>query len=161
MTRLDIPTRRRALVLRRLAYSVADITKRLNEENISISQQAIFNLIRKYSETRSLLDLPRRARPRKLKEPMLQFLNEKLTENDEITARQARLLLVEKWPDLQVSIPTIKRVRREIGWVCTRPHYCQLLRDVSCYQCYYLLIVLVKLLDLALNRMCQLTLPTI
>ena len=131
MTRLDISTRRRILVLRGLGYSVSDITKRLNEENISISRQAIFNLIKKYRETGSLLDLPRRARDRKLREPMLQALNEALTENDELTARQARSLLTEKWPELQVSIPTIKRIRKEIGWVCTRPRYCQMVREVS------------------------------
>lgn len=131
MTRLDIATRRRILVLKGLGYSVSDITKRLNEENISISRQAIFNLIRKYRETGSLLDLPRRARDKKLTDPMLQVLNEALTENDELTARQARSLLTEKWPELHVSIPTIKRVRKQIGWVCTRPHYCQMIREVS------------------------------
>ena len=131
MTHLDISTRRRILVLKGLGYSVSDITKRLNEENISISRQAIFNLIKKYRETGSLLDLSRRARDRKLKEPMLQVLNEALTENDELTARQARSLLTEKWPELQVSIPTIKRIWKEIGWVCTRPHYCQMVCEVS------------------------------
>ena len=116
----------------------------------SISQQAIFNLLRKYRETGSLLDLPRRASTRKLTEPMLDILNEALDVNDELTASQARSLLMDRWPDLQVSIPTIKRARREIGWVCTRPYYCQLLRDVSCNHmceiirimiCMYVLIV--------------------
>ena len=131
MTRLDIATRRWILVLKSLDYSVSDITKRLNEENISISRQAIFNLIRKHRETGSVLDLPRRARDRKLTEPMIHVLNEALMENDELTARQARSLLTNKWPDLQVSIPTIKRHRKQIGWVCTRPHYCQMVRAVS------------------------------
>ena len=59
------------------------------------------------------------------------MVNEALSDNDELTARQARNLLTEKWPSLRVSLPTIKRIRKELGWVCTKPHYCQLLRDVS------------------------------
>lgn len=132
MPRLDIETRRRVITLRRVGYSVADIRKRLKEENITISLQALFNLIRKHNDTGRIMDLPRRARPRKLNDDMMAFVSQALTENDEITARRTRCLLVERWPTLQVSLPTVKRVRKNLGWVCTRPHYCQLLRDVSC-----------------------------
>ena len=83
-----------------LGYSVSDITKHLNEENISISRQAILS-----DNIGKLVDLPRGARDRKLTEPMIHVLNEALMENDD---RQARSLLTDKWPDLQVSIPTIK-----------------------------------------------------
>lgn len=131
MPRLDISTRRRVVFLKQSGYSIAEIKKRLNEENISISLQSLFNLVKKHNETGKLIDLPRRTRPRKLTREMMALLNQALSENDELTARKARSLLLEKWPSLQVSLPTIKRVRREIGWVCTRPHYCQLLRDVS------------------------------
>ena len=58
------------------------------------------------------------------------FIEEELKRNDELTSTAINALLVRKWPNLRVSVSTIKRVRREIGWVCTRPHYCQLLREV-------------------------------
>lgn len=136
MPRLDISTRRRVVVLRQAGHAIVEIQKRLKEENISISSQALYNLIRKYNETGKLIDLPRRTHPRKLSDEMIAFLDEALTANDELTARQARCLLVERWPTLQVSLPTIKRVRgTQLGWVCTRPHYCQLLRDVSIILC--------------------------
>ena len=134
MPRLDINTRRRVVFLKSTGYSVSQIKKRLQEENIIISSQALFNLLKKFKDTGKLIDLPRRTRPRKLSREMMVFLNKALSENDELTARQARCLLVEKWPTVQVSLPTIKRVRQQIGWVCTRPHYCQLLREVS-YSC--------------------------
>ena len=60
-------------------------------------------------------------------------IEEALHNNDEITSTGIRNLLAVRWPELQVSIPTIKCVWKEIGWVCTRPHYCQLLRPVSRY----------------------------
>ena len=130
MPRLDVPTRQRLILLKEAGYSIAEIRKCLNEENVSISLQALFNLVKKYKETSILLDLPRRTRPRKLTGEMMATLNEMLSEDDEVTARQARSMLLEKWPNLQVSLPTIKRNRKELGWVCTKPHYCQLLRDV-------------------------------
>ena len=131
MPRLSIEARKRVIILRSIGYSIQEIRERLAEENISISLQSLFNLLRKHKDTGHVLDLPRRAKPKKLNDEMRIFLNEALNENDELTARKARSLLVEKWPDLDVSIPTIKLVRKELGWVCTKPHYCQLLREVS------------------------------
>ena len=131
MPRLDIAARRRVIVLKQSRYSIAEIKKRSSEENISISLQSLFSLVKKYNETGKLIDMPRRKRPRKLTREMMEMLNQLLSKNDELTARRIRSSLLDKWPSLQVSLPTIKRVRREIGWVCTRPHYCQLLRDAS------------------------------
>ena len=41
------------------------------------------------------------------------FLNQKLSENDELTAREAYNLLAQLWPTLQESLPTIKRIRQK------------------------------------------------
>ena len=130
MPRLDIDTRRRVILFISLGYSVCDIKKRLEEEQTKISRQALYCLIKKFKETGRLSDMPRRTRPRRLSPEMCDFLDHSLTENDELTARNAHSLLLEKWPHLEVSLPTIKRVRKELEWVCTRPHYCQLIRDV-------------------------------
>ena len=131
MPRLDIETRRRVVFLSRSGYSVSQIKKRLEQENIRISLVALCNLLKKYNQLGRLIDLPRRTRPTKLNNVMRLFLNQKLSENDELTAREARNLLTQQWPTLQVSLPTIKRIRQKIGWVCTKPHYCQMIRDVG------------------------------
>ena len=131
MPRLDIETRRRVVFLSRSGYSVSQIKKRLEQENIRISLVALYNLLKKYNQLGRLIDLPRRTRPTKLNNVMRLFLNQKLSENDELTAREARNLLTQQWPTLQVSLPTIKRIRQKIGWVCTKPHYCQMIRDVG------------------------------
>ena len=54
-----------------------------------------------------------------------------MTENDELTARKTRQLLEERWPDTNVSINTIKRARKHLGWVATRPKYSQLVREAN------------------------------
>ena len=68
----------------------------------------------------------------KITEEMRSVMEEALTNDDEITARGLKKnSLVARWPGLQVSTPTIKRVRNKMGWMCTRLHYCQLLCPVS------------------------------
>ena len=40
-------------------------------------------------------------------------------------------LLLGEFPDLSVSLGTIKRARYELGWVVSNPKYCQLIRDAN------------------------------
>ena len=111
--------------------SVLEIRKRLQDENVSISHQSIYNLIAKFRDHQIVADFPRRRKQPKITTPMKSVIEDALIRNDEITSRGLRDLLLAQWPDLQVSFPTIKRVCKEMGWVCTRPHYCQLLCPVS------------------------------
>ena len=67
----------------------------------------------------------------KLSNEMLQFINLQLQENDELTSRQLQSSLKEKYPLLNVSLPTIRGARKKLGWICTKPHYCQLIRDLN------------------------------
>ena len=142
MPRLHLQTRKRVIVLNLRGYSVSAIKKRLEEENIYISSQAIYNLLRKYHSFKTYVDLPRRRMERKITPEMLIEMDTELHWNDELTARQLQGILKEKHPTLDVSIPTIKRARKSIGWVCTRPHYCQLIREVCNIHlvCLYIII---------------------
>ena len=54
-----------------------------------------------------------------------------MAENDKLTSRQVRGLLVREWPDIDVSISTIKRIRKQLGWIPTRLKYCQLIRGLN------------------------------
>ena len=64
-----------------------------------------------------LIDLPQRTRPRKVNNVMRAFLNQALSENDELTIREAHNLLSQQWPTLQVSLPTIKQICQKLGCV--------------------------------------------
>ena len=63
---------------------------------------------------------------------MRNFIKE-YRKNDELLLQ--KIIAVDKMANVQVSIATIKLVRQEMGWVCTRPHYCQLLREVCVFCC--------------------------
>ena len=131
MGRLSVESRNTVIALDLKGFCVIEICERLREENIRVSRQALHNLILKFWNNRTVADLPRRRMQSKITEEMRSVMEEALTNSDEITARGLKNSLVARWPDLQVSTPTIKRVRNKMGWVCTRPHYCQLLCPVS------------------------------
>ena len=110
---------------------MSKIIARLNQEQISITHQALYNLLKNHCESGCLVDLPKRSRIRKVSDEMVAIIDEALSNNDKLTAREIQSILVERWPDLNVTLSTIKHFRNQIGWKCTRPHYCQMLRHVN------------------------------
>ena len=128
MPRLDLDSRRRVLALRQLGYSFSSITERLHREDIIITSRSLQRLEKKFRDKGIL---PRKKRSKKLFQAMVEFLNDKLEEDDELTSTKLKALFVQNWPDLNVSVDTIRRYRRAEGWVCTRPHYCQLIRHIN------------------------------
>ena len=131
MPRLDLDSRRRVLALHQLGYSFSSITERLRQEDIIITSRSLQRLEKKFCDKGIFKDLPRKKRSKKLSQAMVEFLNDKLEEDDELTSTKLKALLVQNWPDLNVSVDTIRRYRRAEGWVCTRPHYCQLIRHIN------------------------------
>ena len=131
MPRLDLSTRRRVLALRQLGYSHRIIKERLAQEDIIVTTRSLQRLDKKFHDEGTFKDLPRNKRSKKLSQPMIKFINDKLEEDDELTSTKLRALLMQNWPDLNVSLTTVKRYRRKHGWVCTRPHYCQLIRHMN------------------------------
>lgn len=130
MPRLSIEARFRVVSLYSRGHSIPAINQRLREENVFISERALHALVEKHRKKGTVRDLPRRKRAAIITEEMRAFIEEELQRNDKLTSTSIKRLLVERWPYIEVSTATIKRVWRKLGWVCTRPHYCQLLRDV-------------------------------
>ena len=75
--------------------------------------------------------MPRHRITKKLGEEQLVAINEALAANNELTARQLLGILEKQWPELEVSVSTTKRARRDLGWIAIRPKYCQLIRDAN------------------------------
>ena len=126
--------RKKAILLHNQNLSVTDIFRRFKEARISVSRQALYNLIDKFCARKSVADVPRGRTQRVVTDAMKSFMEEALSKDDELTATKLRELLLASWPDLRVrgpSLSTIKRARKDMGWVCTRPHYCQTIRQVS------------------------------
>ena len=57
MARLSVESRKRVVTLHGKGYSVSEIQMRLLQENISVSTQAIHNLLRKFHDKGTVKDL--------------------------------------------------------------------------------------------------------
>ena len=124
-------SRRRLVLLRNLGYSVKSIKERLLEEKIAISRNGIYKILRKYKLTGQIADHPKKRRGTKLSDEHLKYIDDVMADNDELTARQLRHMLTSQWPELSVSVRTVRRARWKLGWVATRPKYCQLVRELN------------------------------
>ena len=63
---------------------------------------------------------------------IMNAIEHNLNSDDELTASRIRAKLAGDFPSISdVSLATIKRRRKELGWVSTRPHYCQLIREAN------------------------------
>ena len=131
MGRLSIKTRQQVVLLRSLGYTVKKIWERLLEEGIAVSKFALYKLLKKHQSAGTVADLPRRSITPKIKQEHLAFIDKCMVENDELTAWKLRDKLLEDWPELAVSIRTVRRARWMLGWRATRPKYCQLVREAN------------------------------
>ena len=129
MGRLSLYARERIVSLLSTNTSVVRITKSLNEEGIKVSRSAVNLFICRFRKTEILHDAPRSGRKLKLSDEQITFIDQKMRENDELTAAEIKQKLSEEF-GVDISVATIKRVRREnLGWRSERARYCQFVRE--------------------------------
>ena len=107
------------------------IQKRLLEEGVQVSKVSLFALIKKFNQTKLVIDLPKKPRPSKLNECHYRFIDEVMTVNNELTSRQLFSRFCATYPEVQVSVSTVKRARKHLGWISKKTRYCALIQDVN------------------------------
>ena len=131
MGRLSLETRARIVSLWKAKFTVKDIVERLAEEGVQVSRTAIYNLITKFHKTGSVGDMGKRPHSSILGEEHYRFVDELMAENTDLTSRQLYAAFKEAYPSVAVSVSTMKRARRHLGWTSKRTSYCQLISDVN------------------------------
>ena len=133
MPLLDLNSSRKVILLHNAGNSIKSIEDHLKGEGTVVTRRSLLHLVKKHQETGMYKDLFRRKRDKKITEEMDFAINNELEANDKATARQLRNTLMEKYPRLNVSLSTFKRKRKrkQLGWVCIRPHYCQMIRELN------------------------------
>ena len=123
MERLSYGTRTTVIELWLRNVRLKDIQAHLLVEGTVISKKTLCVLIQKLG---SVADERRKKRPRKLQDEHYRFVDDVMAENDELTSSQLYNVFTckEMYPEVSVSISTIKRARRELGWVAKRTRYC-------------------------------------
>ena len=111
MPRLSVETRKRIVVLKESGYSVKDILKRLEEEDIFVGRTAVFKLLSKHKKYGCVADLKKSRPPKKLSKEQYMFIDNAMLENDELTSRQLRDLVEELWPEIKASLSTYNAKR--------------------------------------------------
>ena len=131
MGRMTIEARQRAVLLWKSGMKITNIHHRFKEENLRVSVTAIYHLIGKFAKTGNISDLRRNPRPSILETEHYEFIDQAMLENDELTAYGLLCKLKETYPHLKSSLSTVRRARRDLGWVSTTPKYCQLIREAN------------------------------
>ena len=112
-------------------WKIKDIDRRLRDEGTSVSETSLYLLISKFAKTGFVRDIKRAPRQSILKDEHYQFIDEAMERNDELTAYNLWSRLKEAYPNLRLSVSTVRRARKDLGWVSTKPKYCQLIREAN------------------------------
>ena len=129
MPRLSLENRQKVVRLFEDGHRPTEILARLEEEDVKVSKVALYALLKKYRETGRVEDRARARAPKKLSGVHYSFIDSALQQDDELTTAKLYDQLLENFPDVTASKSTVKRARRELGWVTSAPKYCQLIRD--------------------------------
>ena len=131
MGRMSMETRTRVVLLAELGMGIVKIHMRLREEGIEISRTSLYQLLKKFQERSTVKDIRWWKPQTKLGEAQYPFVDEQMAANTELTSSQLHKLIQEQFPHITVSVSTVKRARRHMGWVCKRTRYCALIQEVD------------------------------
>lgn len=105
------------------------IAKLLEDEGIFVSRRGVAKFIIRYLATGSIARRPGSGRRTKITEDVKRIVDEQMTVDDETTATQLHVLLVDLGYSL--SLRTILRCRSTLGWTFRGSAYCQLIREAN------------------------------
>ena len=131
MACLSYELRARIMNMWRAKFTVKEIVERLTEEGVKTSRTTIYNLLSKFWKTNSIVDIKRRPRSRRLSKGHYRFVDEVMAQNNDLSLRQLYTVFKTAYPSTVVSLSTIKRTRRDLGWTMKRTRYCQLISEVN------------------------------
>lgn len=114
--------------LSQTGLSNTEIVHALKRENIFISRQTVWRFKRHFQNHQTIAALSRSGRPSKLRQ-VLGVIESCMQKNDETTGKQLFIILCQN--GLDVSVSTILRTRRYLGWSYKGAAYCQMIRSAN------------------------------
>ena len=93
-------------------------------------RSGFWRFLKKYKETGSVVCRPGSGRPTGITSQVLEIVEKQMQKDNETTAVQLQRLLVESGHSL--SLKTILRSRRALGWTFRGSAYCQIIRQENC-----------------------------
>ena len=121
----------RLITLHKMGHKNSGIVKVFKNEGIIISISGVRKILKKYKTHGRILDFQKTGRKTKTSTEVWDYIDEIYVQNDELTAVDVQKKLIIKF-GLHLSIPSIKRLRKKLGWRKTGPRYCQAIRPINC-----------------------------
>lgn len=114
----------------RTKYPYAYVRKSLQKEEIKLGRKTIRDIILRYNKTHSLQPRHRFGRqPKTMNPTVLQEVESYMRLNDEATNAEIKNHLANI--GIYISITSIRRVKKFLGWTYQTPGYCQLIRHIN------------------------------
>ena len=110
--------------------SVSDVVKHLESGGVVISRQSIWRLQQHCKRYKTFKQLPRSGRPKLLSPKKLTVIEECMQADDETTGKELTVKVCQE-TGAKLSLRSIYRGRRELGWSYRGAAYCQLIREVN------------------------------
>ena len=123
--------RSKVTVMWKNGYPVSEIQERLSQEGVSVLRVSLFALIKKFKKIKLVVDLKRKPRSSILEECHYRFIDEAMAANNELTSRQLFSLFTDEYPEVQISISTVKRARKHLGWISKKTTYYALVWEAN------------------------------
>ena len=121
--------RQRILHFDRLGYKPPKISRLLQEDGLIASRVGIYKFLRKFNETGGIARRPGSGRPTKITDEVKFLVERQMREDDETTAVQLHMLLVQN--GYHLTLRTVLRCRVSLGWTFRGSAYCQLIRQAN------------------------------
>ena len=127
---LSIYTKLRILSLHQRGCRISYIAECLvMEDGIVVSKQGIRRFLKRYNDRGTINRKPGSGCTMKLSPMVQQIIENAMQEDDETTATQLQVKLANH--GIYISLATILRNRRLLGWIYRGSAYCQLIRTVN------------------------------
>ncbi|KAE8278779.1 hypothetical protein D5F01_LYC22354 [Larimichthys crocea] len=120
MTRINKESSQQVRHMRANGQSTREIQKNLAARGIKVSERAIR---KHYQEPQ-----PRRSRPRKMHNAILNAIDEMTKANDEMTAAAVQLKIRSDF-GVRLSLTSIRSARRSMGWKFGKTRFCPMIKD--------------------------------
>ena len=103
------------------------IMKRMHQEGLTCTRQGIHNFLRRYMELGTINRKTGSGGRSKTVQEVKNIVESQMQEDDETTAMQLREIL--KKHGYHLSLSTILRCRKSLGWSFRGTSYCQMIRE--------------------------------
>ena len=100
----------------------------LGKEGIRPCRQTVWRFWVHYRRNKTTKPLPRNGRPTKLTERVLELIEQKMQSDDETTVKELALLIRSEF-GYWISLRTVLKGRKLLGWTSRGAAYCQLIRQ--------------------------------